>query len=335
MSKVSVEVSTKNNVRAGLDAARADLNKWKKETEGGLKLERDNKIKRNVVGLAGDLANATSGTDALAAAGARLSDVFQNKLGTAIGIGFGVQIVQWIADADRELANFTRRMEELDSTMQGIGSMESGGLQSLAQNFRKLAQENKTAMAGDANIFTAFKDAFSYDYASGTHAGDRKMQEQIKLQQAEQQAAQELIERQREHATILEMRVRDENEAADAMERQLKHAREIKDISLNAAPGSKGALRAESDRIFNLNETLIGQKQNAAAMKPQGGVVSGSLQEAGGGGRAMSFFAGDAGQVLREQLAVAQQVLYAIRSLSPSASALSASTPVRSFDFKK
>ena len=85
MSKDSVEVSAKHNVRAGLDAARADLNKWKKETEGGLKLERDSKVKRNVLGLASDLGSATSGTDALAAAGNRLSDVFQNKLNMYLG----------------------------------------------------------------------------------------------------------------------------------------------------------------------------------------------------------------------------------------------------------
>ena len=334
MSKVSVEVSAKNNVRAGLDAARADLNKWKKETEGGLKLERENKVKRNVIGLASDLGNATSGTDALAAAGARLSDVFQNKLGTAIGIGFGVQMINWISEADKELANFTRRMEDLDASMKSIVTLDASSLKNQLQGIHKAARDNATGMSGDANIFSGFKDAFSYDYASDTHAGDRKMMEQIKIQQLELATSQELISRQKESADILEMRVRGENAAADALERQLKHQREIKDISLNAAPGSKAALREQSNRIFDAETTLIAQKENAKAMRGQGGVVAGSLQEAGGGGRSMSFFAGDTGQVLREQLAVMQQVLAALRSTNPAAAATSAHIPIQNFAFK-
>ena len=334
MSKVLVEVSAKNNVRAGLDAARADLNKWKKETEGGLKLERDSKVKRNVLGLASDLGSATSGTDALAAAGNRLSDVFQNKLKTALAIGFGVQILQWASEGSKEFANLTRQTEELTSALANLATMESGQLKSAMASSRQAGKEFANEVRQDSYDWLNLKQGFTL-LTTGQDIGQAKFDRQIAAQQAELLSAQELVARQKESADILEMRVRGENEAADALERQLKHQREIKDISPNAAPGSKKALREQSDRIFNAETTLIAQKENAKAMKAQGGVVAGSLQEAGGGGRAMSFFAGDAGQILREQLAVAQQVLYAIRSLSPGGAATSANIPVRSFDLKK
>ena len=333
MSKVSVEVSAKNNVRAGLDAARADLNKWKKETEGGLKLERDSKVKSNLLGLAGDLTKATSGTEALAAAGERLSEVFQNKLGTAIGIGIGVQVLGWIDEAQKGVLELKYSIEDLARADQKTPGAESGALRGQMDALRESMRQKERGLE-NPGFFSSFKD--SIVGGLGFQTTQEKTIEELKKQQDSLLITEgQLLSRQQESANILEMRVRGENEAADALERQIKHARELYNIQKDFTnPTARASATDSSNRIFDAETTLIAQKENAKAMRGQGGVVAGSLQEAGGGGRSMSFFAGDTGQVLREQLAVMQQVLAALRSTNPAAAATSAHIPINNFDFK-
>tara|TARA_R110000868_G_scaffold177691_9_gene416711 strand:- start:241 stop:1245 length:1005 start_codon:yes stop_codon:yes gene_type:complete len=333
MGKVTVEVSAKNNVRAGLDAARADLNKWKKETEGGLKLERDSKVKSNLIGLAGDLTKATTSTEALAAAGARLADVFQNKLGTAIGIGIGVQVLGWIDEAQKGVLELKYSIEDLARGDQKTPGQEAGALRGQRDAIGESMRQKERAIE-NPGFLSSFKDSMMSLFGQQT-SQEKAMGEYKKLQDSLLINEGQLLSRQQETATVLELRVKGENEAADAMERQLKHARELYSIQRDFTnPQARASATDSENRIFAAQETLIARKNQAEATKAQGGVVAGSLQEAGGGGRALSFFAGDTGQILREQLAVMQQVLYAIRSTTPGSAATSASIPIKNFQHK-
>lgn len=125
---------------AGYDRAVADTKKFVgRVTDSFSKLERDNKVKNQITGLATDLAAARNPAEALGFVVGRLSETFKTLLSVAVGVGVGLALKKSL----EETAAAATKVFDAANDISGvnIAAASEAGLKKIQDDAKRIEQE--------------------------------------------------------------------------------------------------------------------------------------------------------------------------------------------------
>lgn len=232
MAEVEIKIGANTAaLQRGLQDSQRLVAKFKGDASRMQMFESDNKVKRNLVGLATDLANVQNVAGLTSTVVGRLGEVFKTSLGAGLVIGLGAAFINMGQESAAAMKQLDERIAGVREGVKGLATKDLQGataaLRDFKQQVRELDKERKgrgfgdrvgDAMVGFGSLLTGGKFAV---------AADKRAEAEAVAQEATLKAQGAIVDRAREIADIADMRARGEYDAADALQQQLRFELEI------------------------------------------------------------------------------------------------------------
>lgn len=267
MAAVSVTIGAENKTKAGLDAAKSDVRKWKADVDkiangrggGGVVLEGDNKVKRSMANITSGLLQANNAGEAVISTLSGLENIFRSSLAGGVAATGMLVLASATMTANGEYEKLTENWKKSVGDIRNVNLF--GNAADNMQAFTVIKNQFDELTKAQKQLFTFKGSALSF---LGQSVGGDTKEEKLKqidnrkayLLELEENTVNRIVELEEKSLEVNKLKAAGKTEEAKKLQDQIALSSELLRID-----GMR--LNQGSERLKNIKTEQFVQLQLA------------------------------------------------------------------------